>query len=145
MKNKSGKVGQWIDMSLQGHWVEYGVAYVASANEYMHSGYMMDELGMVHLRGTIANFSASESHNTNEVICTLPPIYRPLRSLNVSVPYDGDGVKRLYINNTFLDPDGVMALLTSTPLAAGTGTSTWDWISLDNISWWVGKERLRQL
>ena len=127
MKDKSGKVGKWIDMSLLTNWTNY------SSAEYMSAGYMIDEVGMVHLRGTIYNNTDRGEH-----ICVLPPIYRPHRSSNGIVLYGGDTTKRLYISNR----DGGGYGLGHIFLISGSGSG---WISIDNISWWVGKERLRQL
>lgn len=123
-----GRVGEWIPMSFLNNWLNYDTSL------YMQAGYLLDEIGWVHLRGVIKNYNAG-SHNTNEVVCKLPPLYRPHKRIYCLLPYDGNNSKRFLIYNT-----GNMSFPDSDAL---TGSSKWT--ALDNISWWVGKERLRQL
>jgi hypothetical protein len=52
----------WIDLSYQNSWVDYGSTYVAGQ-------YRRDKQGMVHLRGLVKNGSG--------VIATLPEGFRP--------------------------------------------------------------------
>ena len=136
-----------IYINFLNHWTDWSA--VGLGTEYMPAGYMIDEIGMVHLRGTIINWH-DDIHSTEELICLLPPLYRPHRSVNVQVPYDGGTAsRRLYINGTQSPyPDGGVFLPNGvTGLAASDAglSATFDWLSMDSISWWVGKERLRQL
>lgn len=61
-------VPDWEDLtaSFQNGWQDYGAGYTEAA-------YYKDHLGVVHLRGLIAN----GLNQQNTVICNLPPAYRP--------------------------------------------------------------------
>jgi hypothetical protein len=128
MKNKSGHVGKWIDMAFLNNWLDYDTSL------YMQAGYLLDEIGWVHLRGVIKNYNAG-SHNMDEVVCKLPPLHRPHKRIYCLLPYDGNTSMRFLIY-----PDGTMRFPDSDAMTGGS-----KWTSLDNILWWVGKERLRQL
>ena len=126
MKNKSGKVGKWFDFKPLNSFA------IANPGHYLNPGYMIDELGFVHLRGAVTNAAAGGG----AVIAQLPPAYRPERNqhdttlTNTSATM-GHIATRFYIAKT----GGISA----------PGTSGAIWINLSGISWWVGKERLRQL
>jgi len=124
-----GQIGKWIDMDFLNNWLNY-------SGSYMQAGYLLDEIGWVHLRGVIQNYHVSDIHNTNEVVCKLPPLYRPHKRIYCNVLYDGNNSRRFVIYNT-----GNIAFPESDSIAGGSSK----WSTLDNISWWVGKERLRQL
>jgi len=69
MSNKSGKIGKWISPQILNGWSTYG------AEQYANPQYMIDELGMVHIRG-IASSPSAPDYNTTPMF-TLPPIYTP--------------------------------------------------------------------
>jgi hypothetical protein len=117
-------VHQWENLELLNNWTNY------SSSEYMMAGVMIDEVGIVHLRGTITN-----SSDRTEDICTLPPIYRPHRSVNLTMMSENTPY-RLYVDN-YSGEKGNMKYINIT---ASSG-----WATLDGGHWWVGKERLRQL
>ena len=119
MMNRSGKINTWAIMDLLYNWVNY-------SSEYMEAGYLIDSEGFVHLRGTILNAT-----DRGEKICQMPQVYTPHRAAYGISLYGGDAIKRLYVSKS-----GRIIL----PGGAGSG-----WVNIDNISWWVGKERLRQL
>jgi hypothetical protein len=125
-----GKIGEWIPLRFLNNWMNY------DTSQYMQAGYLLDELGWVHLRGVIKNYKADDIHNTNESICELPPLYSPHKKIYCNVLYDGNNSRRMLIYSS-----GVIALIGFDELAALASK----WTALDNISWWVGKERLRQL
>ena len=123
----TGQIGKWVNLELLTNWTNYNNL------EYMTAGVMIDEIGMVHLRGTITNSSDRSEH-----ICTLPPLYRPHRSVNAVVMCDGAAganVLRCYIDNYNTYKGNIW--LVNAP-------TTSSWVTLDSITWWVGKERLRQ-
>ena len=126
MKNKSGKVGKWIDMEFLHNWGNYTVS-----DEYMKAGFMLDEIGFVHLRGTLTNSVSRE-----ESVTVLPPVYRPHRSAYGVALNDGNNLVRCYIDGYGTDKGRIHF-----PSAGASG----GWVSIDGITWWVGKERLRQL
>ena len=125
-----GKIGEWIPMKLLNNWMNYDTSL------YMQAGYMLDEIGWVHLRGVIKNYHAADTHNTQEWVCELPPLYSPHKRIYALLPYDGNTSRRFLIF-----PGGAMYFPDFDSLAGGASK----WTALDNISWWVGKERLRQL
>ncbi|MBB5325207.1 hypothetical protein HNQ34_002307 [Anoxybacillus tepidamans] len=63
----------WIAPTLLNGWVNF-------ANGYETSGYFKDELGIVHLKGTVKG-------GTNNIIFYLPIGYRPLARLFFPVRY----------------------------------------------------------
>ena len=91
---------------------------------------------------TATNESAGAMVKVNgsaiSVIAVLPPVYRSPRHLHSTTVVNdgsvsgGNTSKRFFVNS-----NGEMSV---PGMLSGIG-----WINLSNISWWVGKERLRQL
>jgi hypothetical protein len=91
---KADKIQEaFIAPTLTNSWVNYG-------SGFMNAGYMKDEFGFVHIRGTL------KSGTFNSVAFTLPVGYRP--SANIAVPgISGSLVAGnvLILTNGDIDPD----------------------------------------
>jgi hypothetical protein len=136
MKNKSGKVGKWFDLELLNGFLP------ASIPLYLTPGYMLDEIGFVHLRGAVTHNGSDGGGHAQGTIARVPPIYRPERSQHDTTVVNsgaidlGNTSSRFYIAG----PGASHGNMSANGMAAGAG-----WINLSGVSWWVGKERLRQL
>jgi hypothetical protein len=136
MKNSSGKVNKWFNLELLNGFEP------ASLPTYLVPGCMIDEIGFVHLRGAVTHNGTDDGGNAQSSIARVPPLYRPERSQHDTTVVTSGAVdlgntsSRFYIAG----PGANHGLMAANGMAAGPG-----WINLSGVSWWVGKERLRQL
>tara|TARA_R110000824_G_scaffold400798_2_gene609372 strand:+ start:1821 stop:2243 length:423 start_codon:yes stop_codon:yes gene_type:complete len=140
MKNKSGKVGKWIQPTI--NWNAF------ATTEYPPVSYMIDEMGFVHIRG-LTTADGSPDYSTVPVF-NLPPSYTPdysiiapitnilLGSITTNIIVHGGNVQ------SGSSVSGVDYKAGDVCVGATNGTTVNNSVSLA-VSFHVGKERLRQL
>jgi hypothetical protein len=133
MRNRSGKVNKWFDLELLNSFAAY------SPTTYLRPGCMLDEIGFVHLRGAVTHAS-----NASQFITLLPPIYRPERSQHDTTIINNGSATLGYASARLYIAGPTSPYFGKIKAAGGMGANA-GWINLSGCSWWVGKERLRQL
>ena len=136
MKSKGGRINKWFNFELLFGFLP------AHIPQYLVPGYMIDELGFVHLRGAVTHNGSDGGGNAASYIARVPPLYRPERSQHDTtvVTVGGTGMGNTASRFYIAGPGSTHGYMTANGMGSGSG-----WINLSGISWWVGKERLRQL
>jgi hypothetical protein len=98
VKNANAIQGKWNDLILQNIWSWN------NANGFGKPGYMKDEMGFVHLKGSVGGGTS----NQGIIITTLPVGYRPSENLFITIVAYLNSTASLQLSSIYIKTDGTI-------------------------------------